>query len=110
MAVVIIQNKVTEGDLAVAIVHYDGYIKIVVDVETGAMAIGGEWHVDAEKELVALGSHKKDLWGGGIDIITKKIDFNSLINTKPDLNISQEILDVKIRDRFEQIVKEKYNL
>ncbi len=110
MGAVVISDKVTTIDLEIARQDYGDYMKIVVDVETGTVAIGGEWHADAEKLLLAAGSKQQNLWGGGIDIATRQVDFNSLINIRPNLNASQEILDVKIRTDFEQIIKVKFAL
>lgn len=110
MSVVIVGDKVNAEDIEMALQDHDGYIKIVIDVEIGQMAIGGEWHADAEKELLNSGSHQKNLWGGGITWPSKTIDFISLINTRPNFNNSQEILDAKIRSQFEIIVKNKFEL
>ncbi len=104
-------DKVTDEQIKQAGEDYFGeYIKIVVDVETGAMTIGGEWHADGERKLLDAGCKQQNLWGGGLRLTNKQIDFNSLINTRPDINKSQEILDQKIRERFETLVKEKFGL
>ena len=86
------------------------YIKIVVDIESGTMTFGGEWYADGEKMLLENGSKQADLWGGGLRLANKQIDFNSLINTRSGVNQSQEILDPKIRVRFEELVKTKFAL
>lgn len=109
--VILLTDKATSEQIKLAAEDYFGeYIKIVVDIETGAMAIGGEWHADGEKILLENGSKQVDLWGGGLRLINKQIDFNSLINTRPGVNQSQEILDLKIRARFEELVKTKFTL
>lgn len=110
MGVVIIKSKVRLQDLEIAKQDYGDYIKIVLDIKSRVMAIGGEWHADAERQLLETGSLQSNLWGGGIDLVSKSIDFNSLINIRPGFNNSQEILDAKIRSIFEQIVKEKFIL
>ena len=111
MAVVLIKEKVTKDDLTKAGEDYGDYIKIDIDIETKAMTIGGEWHSDGEKILLENGSKQKDIWGGGINMSNRTIDFNSLINTKPKQdNNSQEILDKNIRKEFGEIVKLKFNL
>lgn len=109
--VILIGEKVTSEQIKQAAEDYFGeYIKIVVDIETGAMTIGGEWHADGEKILLANGSHQANLWGGGLRLANNQIDFNSLINTRPNINKSQEILDPKTRDIFENLVKTKIEL
>jgi hypothetical protein len=111
MSVVLLKGIVNPTDLIKASEDYGDYIKVVVDVERGLVAIGGEWHADAEKVLIEEGSLSKNIWGGGIDIKTKNIETVALINLKPELkNNSQEILDPEIRDRFISIVKEIFGL
>ena len=111
MAVVKIGEKVTEENLKKAREEYGDFIKIVADIVTGAMAIGGEWHADAEKTLLDSGSRQDDIWGGSIDLASNQIDTIALINIRPRLdNNSQEILDPKIREKFVVIVKKKFSL
>lgn len=109
--VILVGEKVSEEQIKLAGEDYFGeYIKIVVDVETGAMTIGGEWHADGERQLLNAGCKQQNLWGGGLRLANKQIDFNSLINTKPNFNNSQEILDPKVREKFERFVKAKFDL
>jgi hypothetical protein len=111
MSVVLLKGIVNPTDLKKASEDYGDYIKVVVDVESGLVAIGGEWHADAEKVLIGEGSRSKNIWGGGIDIKTKNIETVALINLKSEFdNNSQEILDPKIRNRFISIVKEIFGL
>jgi hypothetical protein len=111
MTVVVVENKVTKDDIEKASEEYGEYIKIVIDVKTGLTAIGGEWHADGERKLLESGSKQENIWGGGIDIKTKKIDFNALINIRSDQeNDSMEILDLSIKTVFTKIVKEKFGI
>ena len=111
MAIVIVKDRVTEKDINKAKEEHGSYIKIVVDVKRKHMAIGGEWHADAEKILLSGGSKQENLWGGGIDIETKNIDLVALINLRPSMEIkSQEIIDEKTRKQFVKIVKDKFSL
>ena len=85
---------------------FDGYIKLVVDTEKEILAGGGERHVDAEQLLLKEGSKQQDLWGGGMDWETKEIDYNSIINLRPNQdNPSRDILDTQIRKKFDAIVQ-----
>ena len=85
---------------------FDGYIKLVVDMEKEILAGGGERHVDAEQILLKEGSEQQHLWGGGLDWETKEIDYNSVINLRPNQeNPSRDILDTQIRKKFDAIVK-----
>lgn len=109
--VILVGEKITDEQIKLAGEDYFGeYIKIVVDVETGEMVMGGEWHADGEKVLLENGSKQINLWGGGLRLANKQIDFNSLINTRPGFNNSQEILDSQIRERFEKLVRIKFGL
>ena len=86
--------------------HFKGYIKVVIDIERKTLAGGGDRHFDDEKILLMDGSKQENLWGGGFDIETKEIDYNSIINLRPNQeNPSREILSVEIRKKFAEIVK-----
>ena len=74
-------------------------VKAVVDVENGIMAVDAELHADEENLLLEHGSQQEHLWC--INIYPKKIgdptwiEFDSMINIKPNLN--------KQRTRLEKI-------
>lgn len=109
MAVVVIKDQVTPEDLATARQDYGDYIKVVADVRNGVVAIGGQWHADAERILLEQGSLQADIWGGGLDLLHKTIDTIALINLRPTQgNDSQEILNPQIRQTFTSLVKEKF--
>lgn len=104
--VYLVRKKVTKKELQRLGKCFDGYIKIVVDVEREILAGGAERHFEEEKALLADGSKQGDLWGGGFDLETKEIDYNSIINLRPrEGNPSRDILSEKIRKRFDSIVK-----
>jgi len=91
--------------------QFDSYIKVVADLKERKLAGGGEFHVDCEQQLIEQGSKQSDLWGGGVDWLSKTVEFNSMTNIKPrDNNPSQEILDPKIRKEFEILVKELFEI
>ena len=59
-----------------------------------------------KKILLDQGSKQSDIWGGGIDLETKVIDFNSFINIRPnDSNESNEIQNVKIREKYKKLTE-----
>jgi hypothetical protein len=102
----IIKKKATKEEIKKMAEDFDGYIKLVVDVEREVLAGGGERHFDGEQKLLEEGSKQEDLWGGGLDIETKEIDYNSIINLRPGQgNPSRDILSIKIRERFDKIVR-----
>ncbi len=85
---------------------FDGYIKVVVDVEQGILAGGGERHFEAEQKLLQGGSKQEHLWGGGLDLETEEIDYNSIINLRPGQeNPSRDILSVEIRNKLDKVVR-----
>lgn len=86
--------------------QFDVYIKTVIDVEKKICSAGIDRHYEGEKLLLDQGSKQTNVWGGGIDLETKTIDFNSFINIRPDdNNTSNEIQDSKLREKFEELTR-----
>lgn len=106
MAIVIIQDKPTFEDLKKAREEYKSYIKITIDVAKEIVAIGGEYHADAEKLLFAKGSKQENIWGGGVNLETGLFETNAIINLRAKTNPSADILDPTIREKFLTIAKE----
>ena len=85
---------------------FDVYIKTVIDIEKKICSAGCDRHYDSKKTLLENGSLQKNLWGGGIDLETKVVDFNSFINIRPvDNNTSNEILDEEIRKKYKELTR-----
>lgn len=85
---------------------FDTYIKTVIDMEKEVCCSGMDRHFEGEKILIDRDSKQSNIWGGGIDLETKTIDFNSFINIRPnDNNNSNEIQDSKIRAKYEELTK-----
>ena len=102
----LIRKKATKKELDKLAKHFKGYIKIVVDIEKEILAAGADRHFDEEKALLEEGSKQKDLWGGGYDLETKEIDYNSVINLRSSQdNPSRDILSQEVREKFDKIVK-----
>lgn len=105
--ILVINKKASNEEVEKMSEDFEGYIKIVVDIDKGLLAGGGKRHVDGEQKLLSEGSKQRNLWGGGIDLDTKEIDYNSIINLRPSQNNpSRDILSSKIRKDFDKIVKE----
>lgn len=101
----IVRKKASKKDIQDLAKHFDGYIKVVVDIERGILSGGGDRHFDDEQILLKNGSLQKNLWGGGFDTKTKEIDYNSVINLRPSQdNPSRDILSIEIRNKFDNIV------
>jgi len=85
---------------------FDIYIKTVIDIKNKICSAGCDRHFDSEKVLLDKGSRQEDLWGGGIDLETKIIDCNSMINIRPQQkNTSNEIQNINKRQKFEKLTK-----
>lgn len=102
----ILIKKATENEIQKVAADLDGYIKVVVDINQRILAAGGERHFEAEQELLKRGSKQENLWGGGLDLETGEIDYNSVINLRPQQNnSSRDILSTEMREKFSQILK-----
>lgn len=85
--------------------HFGVYIKTVIDIERKICSAGADRHFESEQVLLEQGSQQSNIWGGGIDLETKTVDFNSFINVRPAQNKSNEIQDAKIRERYEDLTR-----
>lgn len=86
--------------------RYEVYIKTVIDLERKICSAGMEMHYEGEQILLGEGSKQVNIWGGGIDLETKSIEFNSFINIRPnDNNTNLEIQSEEIRVRYEELTK-----
>lgn len=102
----LVEKKLNEQDLQKVAQDLKGYIKVVVDIEREILAAGGLRHVDGEQLLLKNGSKQENLWGGGLDLETGEVDFDSMINLRPSQgNTSREVLDEKIRNQVERIIR-----
>lgn len=102
----VIRKKGTEEEIKKMAEDFDGYIKVVVDIEQEILGGGGERHFEAEQKLLTEGCRQENLWGGGLDLETKEIDYNSIINLRPaQNNPSRDVLSSEIRAKFDTIVK-----
>lgn len=101
-------NKATKAQIMQAAEDLDGYIKFVVNIETGDVILGGSRHFEGEQFLLKRGSKQHSLWGGGYDLESKMIDYDSIINIRPhDGNPSKEVLSPEIRNTILTILIEK---
>lgn len=86
--------------------QFDVYIKTVIDITQEVCSAGMDRHFEGEQILLKQGSKQSDLWGGGIDLETKTIDFNSFINIRPnDNNTSNEIQSSEIRKSYDHLTR-----
>lgn len=105
MTMLILTQKATSEEIKLVSEHFAGFIKVVVDIEKEILCAGADRHVDEEQELLRNGSKQSNLWGGGLDLESGEIDYNSMINLRPNQdNPSRDVLSKEIRERFDQIV------
>lgn len=109
MAIEIVSEPVTLDELRdIARQQFGDFVKAVVDVGRGAMAIGGELHADEEALLLQAGARPADLWG--INLYPDRprgelIEFDSMIILRPSGgNRSRGVEDATVRRRIEDIV------
>jgi hypothetical protein len=106
MAIIVLQKTLTKKDIKNAREDYPNYIKITADLLQEIVAIGGEYHADAEKVLLENhGSKQKDIWGGGYNIDLGVFETNAVINIRQPDNPSSEIIDSFARENFLKLVK-----
>ena len=86
--------------------QFDTYIKTVIDINKKICSAGSNRHFESEEILSKDGSKQEDLWGGGIDLETKVIDYNSFINIRPkDKNTSNEIQNENTREEYKELTE-----
>ena len=105
MAVIILKENISKEDIDQARQDYRDYIKITIDLAQKIVALGGEYHADAEGVLLKdYDSKQKDLWGGGYNINLDKFETNAIINIRQPINDSTEIINPEIRQKFLELV------
>ena len=86
---------------------FNSFVKIVVDVDQGTLAVGGEMHADAEQLLLEHGSKQYNLWGANFHPYEPKnsrLEFTSFINIRPrDGNTSMVVENKTIQDRIKEL-------
>jgi hypothetical protein len=109
MAIQIVRAAVTRDELRrVAAPQFGDFVKAVVDVGRGVMAVGGELHADEEALLLQDGARPSDLWG--VNLYPDRpdaefVEFDSMINVRPSQgNRSRDVKDAAVRGRIRDVV------
>jgi hypothetical protein len=105
----LITGTISRAELErMAAARFGDFVKAVVDVRRGCMAVDAELHADEEELLLEAGSAQANLWGINLypDAGTADwIEFDSMINVRPGQgNRSRSVEDLVIRDRIAAIV------
>lgn len=86
--------------------QFDVYIKTVIDIEKKVCCSGMDRHFEGEEILLKQRSTQSNVWGGGIDVETKEIDFNSFINIRPnDNNTKNDIQSEEIKNKYKELTE-----
>jgi Protein of unknown function (DUF5674) len=86
-------TKPIKLDSMIGLVYtYETMVKGVVDINLKKLALGGEFHADAEELLCANGSKSIDIWGFNIEFGTQDIIYTSMLNIKPSLGYKTNLL------------------
>ena len=106
----IVRDAIPLADVvAMAKVQFGDMVKVVVDIERGIMAVGGELHSDEEALLLEDDSMQQHLWG--INLFPEAraddwIEFDSMINIRPSQgNRSRGVEDAQVREKIVEIVR-----
>lgn len=96
----------TKGEITNLQEQFGTYVKTVIDIKMKVCSAGPDRHFECEKILLDRGSKQSNLWGGGIDVGSKTIDYNSFINIRPnDNNNSNEIQSETIRNVYKELTE-----
>jgi uncharacterized protein DUF5674 len=109
MPILIVRAAVARDELRrMAGEQFGDFVKAVVDIGRGIMAIGGELHADEEALLLEDGARQADLWGINLHPSSptgELIEFDSMINVRPSQgNRSRGVEDPSVRRQIEGIV------
>ena len=114
MDIKIIDKKITEAELhQIAREFYVSMIKGVVDTRLEILAMGGEYHMDANNILIQNGSKQEDVWGFNwyFDRVgDERIEYVSLINIRPTQgNMTMELEDSSLRGKIKKAAYSRHH-
>lgn len=107
----ILDKPLTKSQLQRDFCHiYQTMTKVVVDLDSGLLALEADMHADLERELLDHGSRQRDLWGLNLYPETSGsefVEFTSLINIRPAQgNTSIEVRDPALREKILRVVRQ----
>lgn len=110
MAILKIDHIPTKKEIELLTQEYPKYIKLSADIRQQLLYGGSRLHFECEQKLIINENSKnKDIWSGGINLNTKKIEFTAVANIKPsENNSSLEILNPQNREKFKKIVNKYF--
>jgi hypothetical protein len=105
--IIILDHKITIEEVKkMAEFWYGTMIKGTVDIESGRVALGGDYHIEGSELLSSTGSKFENVWGFNIrfeEVPDGVLEFDSMVNIKPNLgnrsrNIANEDVIKKAAD------------
>src|SRR3989338_5651234 len=107
MIIRIIEKPITRTEAReIAKEFYGNMVKGVVDVEREIIALGGEWHMDANSLIIESGSRQDTVWGFNFYTDDGRIAYTSLINIRPAQNNRKiEVEDEMLKGKMERIIR-----
>lgn len=105
MESLIIKKPLSENKRKTLEKEFSSIVKLTVDIEKEIISVGCFLHLDCYEKLLESGSRPEDVWGANFYPQDRSLDFVSLINIRPPTNRSMDIVDLKIRERVESIIK-----
>lgn len=105
----IVRDKISLAELnAMARGGFLDFVKGVVDVERGIIALGADMHADEERVLLEDGSLQVNLWGFNLypdKPREQMLEYISLVNIRPRQgNRKMEIESEEVRNKIQGIV------
>ena len=92
------------------VAHFKTFVKFVVDIKQGIMAVGGELQADGEALLIETGSKQSNLWGANFypsKPPLERLEYTALINIRPrDNNFGMEISDPAIQSKVKDLAQQ----
>ncbi len=88
---------------------YRTMVKGVADIEREIIALGGEYHIDANNVLIEEGSIQPNLWGFNMHFDREGdewLEYRSLINIRPAAgNRGMLVKDETLQNRMRKIIE-----
>lgn len=110
MNIKIVRDKITRAEAKeIGKEFYKEMVKGVADIGRGIIALGGQWHIDANNALIEDGSRQADVWGFNLypdKSGDEELEYVALINIRPAAgNRDMYIENPEIRKKIRSLVK-----
>ncbi|MCG3176507.1 MAG: hypothetical protein MOGMAGMI_01462 [Candidatus Omnitrophica bacterium] len=107
----IVSGSLSRNELTELAAGKFGFVKAVVDLGRGILAVDAELHADLEALLLQDGSKQTDLWGINLHPDAEGdalVEYDSMINIRPSQgNRSRDVQDPALRRKILDLVAKK---